>query len=207
MVRKAKVEAQTQQVEIQALVMKSLDVDIIGVSPFLSHKFSDYAIKKMEDKQNKKTVEKTARLPIEEEVEGCIHRRADGSVGYPVSAFKNGMREAAPYLEGVNMKLLGGVQVVSPDGDSLVKIDYDKMEIQKDIGRIEKKTPNIVYRPRFVGWRCKIRVIYNASQISAQQIVALVNLAGFNRGIGDWRPGAPKNPGSCGIYKVKSGIN
>jgi len=188
---------------LSLLKTENMDVPVEGISSMLSHKFGNIAQKTMEDKQRKNTKPKTARISIEDEVENCIHRMPNGKVGFPAAGFYNGMREVAPYLEGMNKKLVSGaVRIMGDDGTSLVKIDYKDMVTQKDTVTLPTGSADIRYRPRFEGWKCKLHIMFDASQISPEQIVNLLNYAGFHRGIGDWRPGSPKKPGQYGMYKI-----
>jgi hypothetical protein len=189
---------------IQAIDIQTMTIGIIGVTDFLSHAFSSAAQQKIEDKQRGQTAEKRGpKMAIEDEIEGCIHRNSKREVCFPAAAWGNGMRECAPYLEGANKKLIGGsIRVSAMDGSGLVPIKFAKMENQRDVIKLPNGMPDIRYRPRFMNWSCTLLIRYNAAQITPMQIANLINLAGFNRGIGDWRPGAPKNPGSYGQYKV-----
>lgn len=191
-----------QQVQVKVIDVKTMELDIESLSPFLSHKFSERSMAQMESKQRKQSKERKARIAIETEIEDCTHRLPNGKVAYPASAFYNGMFEAAVYVEGMKKKQVGGsVKVMGVDDNPLVEIKFKKMVIQKDSVRLGN-TSDIRYRPRFEDWRCRLKIQYNAAQISPEQIVNLANLAGFHRGIGDWRPGSPKKPGSNGMYRV-----
>ena len=195
--------AKKQEVKLEVLDIKVLPIKIVGVSPFISNKFSDQALAKMENKQRGITTQKSKREPKEEEVESYVHRTNKGDVGYPVAAFYNGMIEVAPYLEGMNKKLVGGSIKVLPDDGSLIEITYSNMEPKRDAVKLNMSASNVIYRPMFDGWGAELKVQFNAALVSPQQIVNLINLAGFQRGIGAMRPGSPKKPGSMGMYKVK----
>ena len=204
MKKNQKVEVQfEQEVNIQAIDVKSMVIKIEGTTPFISHRFSERQMNQIENKQRKKTKELRERISVEQEVGECIHRLENGKVGYPSSAFYGGMRECAPYLTSMDKKLASGaVKMYSVDGNPLVEIKYNKQVTQKDFVKLSTGVADIRYRPRFEGWSCELLVSFNAAQISPQQIITLINLAGFHRGIGDNRPGSPKKPGSMGMYKV-----
>lgn len=193
-------------VSVGAIDIKSFKVSVESITPFLSHKFSERNMEQMENKQRKTNIaERKPRMAIEQEVEDCIHRLENGKVGYPSSAFYNGIVEAATCLGGVNKKkVAGAVKVSGFNGNPLIEMKYDKQVTQKDFVKLSTSTADIRFRPRFEGWSCELLIRYNAAQISPEQIITLINLAGFNRGIGDHRPGSPKKPGDNGMYRVSA---
>lgn len=194
---------ENKKVNLTPIAIKEMKVNVEGISHLLMHKFSDRSSNAMEQKQRKVHIEKKARIAIKDEIEDCIHRLNNGDAGFPVSAFYGGMREVAPYVEDMDKKLVSGsIKVRAMDGGTLCKIQYTKMEVQRDQARNATGVCDIRYRPRFENWKTEFMIMFNSAQINEEQIINLLNLAGFHRGIGDWRPGAPKNPGSYGMYKV-----
>jgi hypothetical protein len=63
--------------------------------------------------------------------------------------------------------------------------------------------PDERHRPEFHDWSCKLYLEYDGNQITLNQIVNLINQAGFSSGVGDWRPSSPKSSGNHGMYQVK----
>jgi len=59
---------------------------------------------------------------------------------------------------------------------------------------------DIRYRPEFDPWSVDLEIKYNAAVLSAEQIVNLVNLAGFSVGVGDWRP---EKSGTHGTFHIE----
>ena len=92
------------------------------------------------------------------------------------------------------MKIIGDVY----------EIKYKKINKREDVTRRSgmNKSPNIAYRPEFVEWTCEIVIEFDKNQITPDQIINLVNQAGFTSGVGDWRPSAPKTPGNHGMFEV-----
>lgn len=200
------VKEDAKQVRLDKIDIQTFNVSVVGTSPLIMHKFSSESQDKMLEAQTQGTRQKKARIPVKDEVEQGIHRRSDGSVGFPSGGFYNGMIEVAPYFDHLNKKLVGGsIKVFDVDGDPFVKIDYDKMEVRRDAVTLPTGTSDIRHRPSFHNWKCQLKIRYNASLISPEQIVQLINYAGFHRGVGSWRPGSPKKPGSFGMYGVDTG--
>lgn len=197
------VKEDVKHVKLEQIDICTMNVAIVGTSPLIMHKFSVEAQDEMLAKQNKQTKARTARIPVKDEVERCIHRNGDGGVCFPAGGFYNGMREVAPYFSDLDKKLVSGaIKVFNHDGDPFITIDYKKMDVRKDVVVLSSGVPDIRHRPAFQDWSCKLQIQYNASLVSPQQIIQLINYSGFHRGIGDWRPGSPKKPGGFGMYKV-----
>lgn len=57
-------------------------------------------------------------------------------------------------------------------------------------------------RPRFDNWSTVGEVIVTDEQITERVLNDILALAGSQKGIGDWRPGAPKKPGQFGTFEV-----
>jgi len=188
------------EVTIQAIKVADLKLKVEGMTPLLMNKFSDEAKQGLLDKQAGKSKERAKRTKeiITKEIESCIHRLPDGQAGFPASGFKKAMVEAATgkLLEGMNGKLAKGAFFIM---GNLVPIKYKKQVINEAIGRIGRKIPMVTFRPEFQEWTAELPIKYNSSQVTAQQIIALANLAGFHIGVGDWRP---QCNGSYGTFKV-----
>jgi len=184
------------QIELTPLQLKSFNVDIEGTSPLLMHKFSDASKKEMMDKQLKKSSTKKIR-DIKQEVEECIYREGDKIV-FPAIAFKKACVEVAPYLENLDKKLVkGAMQIIG----QYVELKFKKQTVNEAHVKLASGVSMIRYRPEFHDWKVNIRFIYNASQITPQQIIELLKYAGFHIGVGDW---TPQHSGSFGMFEVKT---
>jgi hypothetical protein len=72
----------------------------------------------------------------------------------------------------------------------------------EDNVRLGGKTADLRYRPYFSGWSILLKITHNANVITQEQVVNLLNLAGFSVGIGDWRP---EKDGNAGRFHVAIG--
>jgi hypothetical protein len=59
---------------------------------------------------------------------------------------------------------------------------------------------SLAYRPQFTPWEIDLTLVYNERVISAEQLINLVEIAGFGVGVGDWRP---ECNGEFGCFRVK----
>lgn len=183
-------------VTIPAINIGILKVRLVGDSPLVTHAWDDKAKKMMLDKQMKKA--KTAREAKDPKAdyEASIYRMPDGSCGFPAIAFKSAAVDACSFIDGMTKVFARGAFHVVGD---LVKIEGEPT-MRQDMVRIAMGTSDIRFRAQFVKWACELTIRYNSSAISPEQIVNLMNVAGFAVGVGEHRPA---RDGSWGMYHVE----
>lgn len=135
-----------------------------------------------------------------EEYESCFYKTDKGKYGIPVRAFMGSILDAAVSLNIAKTQIKRAIRII---GD-VYELKYKKINKRADVTKRSGRTssPNIAYRPEFVGWSCEMYIEFDENQITADQIINLVNQAGFTSGVGDWRPSAPKTPGNHGMFEV-----
>lgn len=194
------------EIRIPDIKFEYLTVGIEGETPLLMQRYSETTRKSMEDKYEKGVIStKKIEQSMEELIEDKIHRLPDGTVGFPVSGFANGMIAVAPRLDVYKNLVTSAVSIFSEYGD-LVPIKYKEQVINETWGRKSgmNKTPYTIYRPEFRDWSCTLSMKFDASVITAQQITSLLEYAGFHQGIGSWRHGLK---GIYGMYHIEKGDN
>lgn len=65
-------------------------------------------------------------------------------------------------------------------------------------------TKHIRVRPRFDAWSLALRLDVWDDQLTESVLRDVIAYAGQYKGLGDWRPGSPKSPGSYGMFKLLS---
>lgn len=142
------------------------------------------------------------------------HLNEKGEDCVPGIVFKHAMVSAASFLQDATKVILRGSVFVL---DDLIPLKFDGVTVngkknqpimREDmcrIGNYGNRKPSPRYRPGYRNWSCKVRIQYDASVISAKQVVDLLNRAGFNCGIGEWRPLGKESSGSYGRFHVKGG--
>lgn len=194
-----------QEVSIPKIKIEKASFKIIGTAPLIVHRFSEKAIKMMEDKQQKKGVEKEARNP-ENESKESLYLFPDGErSGFPAVGFKAAMVRAGKSL-GFAMTDLRTYFMVEPEeGTDLIEIEGDA-EMRTDMIRVATGGADIRYRPEYKRWKATLNIKYNASSISVEQLAQLIELAGFGVGVGEWRPGKSQT-GNFGTFELVKGKN
>lgn len=88
-------------------------------------------------------------------------------------------------IDKYKTKFDASVNVFASGG--LVPIVFSEHYIDDKLMSPKKGAPILVYLNRFVGWRADIEIGYVDNVYSLEQIVNIVNLAGFGIGIGSGR--------------------
>jgi len=65
------------------------------------------------------------------------------------------------------------------------------------------QSKHIRVRPRFDKWSASGELIITDDLITDKVLNDIFDISGRLRGLGDWRPGAPKRPGPFGTFKAK----
>jgi hypothetical protein len=73
--------------------------------------------------------------------------------------------------------------------------------MREDAVKVGMGTADLRYRGEFWPWHARVLVRYNARVLSAEQILNLINHAGFGVGVGEWRP---ERDGLNGVFHVAS---
>lgn len=175
--------------------IRHVQLTLVGDSPLICHAWSEKAKRMMLDKQTKRgTQAKEAKDP-QRDYEESLYRHPDGGFGFPAVAFKAAAIRGAKAL---GMVMADARSAFHIDGD-LVKIDGEPRP-REDMVRVGMGTADIRYRGEFPTWSVTLSIAYNARVISAEQLVAMFDAAGFGTGVGEWRP---EKDGQFGRFHVE----
>ena len=189
-----------------------MEVVIIGDAPLLVHRWSAKAKKEMLDKQMKKArAAKQAKDPVQD-FKDSIYYLPDGTCGFPSVAFKAAAVTAVTSVSGVTkVEARQAFHIVGDDvdvpgafpgsisRDNLVKIESPEPRMREDMVRVGMGTADLRYRAEFWPWSARILVRYSKDVLSEEQILNIINRAGFGVGVGEWRP---EKDGDKGLFHV-----
>lgn len=177
------------QVEIKDFQIKEVKIPIVGISPLIVHKWSEKAMRQIQDKQAGKAKNKKhdTRNP-EEEVELAKHKSPKGFEGFPAAGFKAAMIRGAKMI-GMVMKDTQTSFFIKADCEEtqLIKI-AGKARMRTDMVRVGMGSADIRYRPEYLNWGATLRIEYNEGVVSLDQLFQLVKAAGYGCGVGEMRP-------------------
>ncbi len=192
-------QADAPAVVLRPLDLRQVEVPIVGVTEYISHKWSEKAKRLMLEAQTSKTRRKKEPKNPKEDYEGSIYWLPDGKPGIPAAAFKAAIVGACRLFEGLPMTQAKLAITVMGE---LVPI-VGKPEMREDMVRLETGVADIRYRAGFFPWSTTLPIRFNAGILNLDSLIALVDAAGQG-GVGEWRPSAPKSAsGTYGMFEVK----
>lgn len=176
-----------------------IKIESTGIKQLLVNKRDKRVAEKYDAKISGQVYEKDNRSERDaEKINEKIHYTENGKIGFPSSGFLMGMaRVASDRAEIVDItkkRTMSSITFL----DKVIPLKFDKQTIQEDIVDIQG-VPRLCCRPRFDNWSCKIRIEYSPNIISLEELVNLLNTAGFYSGLGSW---SKRSGGVYGTYKV-----
>ena len=200
-----KINEESAPILVQAIRRKAMAVKVKSIegSTYISHRLSTEAVDKFTGRetgtigpQNKKKIR-----VLDEEYESCFYYTDTHKYGIPAAAFMSAFLDAAVACNIPKTQIKRAIRVL---GD-IYPLKYDKVNRRVDHPKRSGMTgsPDIRHRPEFVNWNTTITIEYDSNQITPEQIMNLINQAGWSCGVGDWRPSAPKSSGTHGMFEVE----
>lgn len=189
-------------IDLERIEVAEVTVDVEGISPLITHPWSEKAKSMMRDKQQGKTTRKKEPKDPDAEYEAAFYRLPDGSAGFPAAGFKGAIISGVRNFDSLTIVQTKQAVFVHGEGpEQLVRIIGEPERTEMPV-RISMGTADLRYRPLFFPWSATLRISYNPVLLSVNSIFALVDAGGMG-GIGEMRPSAPKShTGSYGMFRV-----
>jgi hypothetical protein len=193
--------AKQEIMNFKPLQIGTIKIKVIGTSPFLPEPMDMAVLEKYNKIKSKQTYTKDD-ISEEEKVKAKLYHTQDGQIGILARAFYNSMIRASSYLfdikQGGMRNIKEGVTIV---GDVL-PLKFKKQEVLTHWGRTSgmKGSPRKIMRNAFYDWSVDLEIQYNQNNLSAEQIVNVLNWAGFHIGVGGFRK---ERTGNFGAFTVK----
>ena len=200
MARPAKTD--TASLELPALDLQDMHVHIVGDTPLIVHAWNEKAKRLMLDKQLKTATRGRETRDPREDFQSSIYRLADGRHGIPAVGLKNAAVTACTSIGAITkiaarqaFFILGeratgeGSFEGSTTSTALVPLlGLTPPIMREDLVRIGMGTADLRYRGEYFPWACEFVVRFNKRVLSPEQIVNLLDTAGFAVGLHEWRP-------------------
>lgn len=185
-------------VDSAAVGIKSINITLVGRpgSPLVIHAFAEKAKQEIRDKQQKKAKKAKEERNPTAECDASKYLDEKGRECAPITALKKSIISAASAFDDitkVGLRQAVFVDSIINPGSSLVPIETLNDEpavgvMREDAVTIGINTRGLTYRPEYKEWKLKIRVEYNPRLVSEEQLLALVDQAGWGVGICEGRP-------------------
>ncbi len=183
--------------------MKTVEVEIVGTSPLLIHRFGEEA----EQGKSTRAVVVDVKDPRTEATK-VAYIAKDGTFYFSSAAIPGCLGNA-----GANHKLKGNRKTLRFVVPSAVRVPDPTITICNGNGKPVKdfevdsrpvtipatKGRVMRHRPRFDQWSAKFRLLVNEKLLAVEMVHQLLNEAGEQIGIGDFRP---EKRGPFGCFRV-----
>ena len=196
-----KMKDQRQEViELKPLGVKFMEITIAGDGDLVLNKMNDVVARELTDARKDKAKD-LSKQNVWEQIITSMHWKNGKPCDFSEEGLVRALKENAPCLTGFAFK--------KSFGDAVVRNEIDKYKTKFDAGvnvvgdlnavtfaehyvdeklmQPKKGKPILAYLNRFTGWKCTFTVSYMENVYSAEQIINIINLAGFGLGIGSGR--------------------
>lgn len=178
-------------IKMKPITPSTVSFRVRGTSPLIQHAWSEKAkaMLRMTAAERKKQP-KVKRDPDADAI-AAMHTTPDGRPAIPMLAFKASLISAAHKDLGIEKTLVRKALFLPSSAyhsGLLAEMDASEPQIREDMVRVGANQTDIRYRPQFDEWSFRAVVEIDPELINEQDIVNLVNRAGFSVGIGEWRP-------------------
>lgn len=194
---------ETKTIEVQKIEPKKIRISIVGDSDLILNKMSDPTAKALTD-QRKDRAKSLEKPNMWEEIITAIHWLHGKPEEFSEESLKDALENNVPCISGFGLKKSFGDAVVRNEisqyatkfnasvniigqGDNLVPIKFVEHHVDEKLMSPKKGSPVLVHLNRFTGWSADIDISYIDNVYSEDQIVNIVNLAGFGLGVGSGR--------------------
>lgn len=174
---------------IKPIQQKRMTVRIVSTSPMQQHQWDEKAKRMMREKQaGKKSKEREIRDP-QAEFEAATYRTAKGKYGFPGMALKRAIIAAAHKDLGIEKTLVRKalfLHIADPGG--IIEMECKPPRMREDMMRVGMGSVDLRYRPEFEEWAATVEIEYDSELLTDQDVITLIDRAGFGVGIGEGRP-------------------
>lgn len=193
-------KTETQEIELKPLGNKFMEVTIVGDGDLVLNKMNDVTIRQLIDQRKNKAKDK--EIPnVWEEIITAMHWKNGKPTDFSEEGLEKALKENAPCITGFGLKQSFCDTVVRQKIDryktnfdatvnlvgELFPITFSEHFIDEKLMSPKKGSPVLVHLNRFSGWKAAFTVSYMENVYSAEQIINIINLAGFGLGIGSGR--------------------
>lgn len=207
-----------EKISIKPLGLQHLTVDIQGDTDLVLNKMSDPIVRQLTDIRKDKA-KSNEKINYWEDVITRMRWRDGNPKSFTEESLKDALINNAPcitdfafYKTFGNAVVRNGIDKYKTkfeatvnllDKDGLVPITFASHRIVEALMSPVKGKPVLVPFNTFSGWSAQIRLAFMETAFSTEQIVNIINLAGFGIGIGSSRS---SGKGRFHVTDVKAGI-
>lgn len=191
-----------KSIELKPISPNIVTIKIIGDTDLILNKMNDRTIRALIGERNGKG--KSLEAPnVWEDIITAMHWRDEKPTDFTEEGLKNALENNAPCLTAFGLYKSLGDAVVRNEIDkyatkfrasvniigkgNLIPIKFAEHYVNEKLMSPKKGSPVLVHMNRFSGWSAEITISYLETTYSLEQIINIINLAGFGLGIGSGR--------------------
>ena len=189
-------------IEIKNIAPKTATITIVGDTDLVLNKMNDVTTRQLVEARKDKA--KSVEVPnVWEQIITAVHWRDGKPSEFSEESYMDALQNNAPCITAFGLKksfmnsvVRNGIDTYSTKFDAgmniiasgnLVPITFAEAYVDEKLMSPKKGAPVLVHLNRFSGWEAKITISYVDSIYSLEQIINIINLAGFGIGIGSGR--------------------
>lgn len=194
---------ETKVIELKPIAPKSIVITIEGDSDLVLNKMNDVSTRTLTDQRKDKA--KSIEKPNEwEQIITSMHWLKGKPTEFTEESLRDALVNNAPCITAFGLKKSFEQAVVRNEidkystkfsasvnilgvGDGLVPIRFAEHHIDEKLMSPKRGAPVLVHLNRFSGWSADITISFIDNVYSEEQLLNIVNLAGFGIGIGSGR--------------------
>lgn len=177
-------------------------IGIEGDGDLVLNKMNDYTVRQLTAERNDKA--KSLEKPNKwEQIITAMHWRDGKPKEFTEESLDDALVNNAPCITAFGMKkailsavvrngidkystkMDSAINIVAPGG--LIPIKFAKHEVDEKLMSPKRGAPVLVRLNRFSGWSAQFLISFTENVYSLEQIINIINLAGFGGGIGSGR--------------------
>ena len=192
----------TETIEIKRIETKQVTVKIVGDGDLILNKMNDVSTRQLTDQRKNKA--KDMEVPNEwEQIITAMHWRDGKPTDFSEQGLIDALMNNAPCITAFGLKKSFGDAVVRNEIDkyrtkfdnslniiakgNLVPIKFTEHYVDEKLMSPRTGKPVLVRMNRFSGWSAEFTIQFTENVYSLEQIINIINLAGFGLGIGSGR--------------------
>lgn len=192
----------TETIEIKRIETKQVIVKIVGDGDLILNKMNDVSTRQLTGQRKNKA--KDMEVPNEwEQIITAMHWRDGKPTDFSENGLIDALKNNAPCITAFGLKKSFGDAVVRNEIDkyktkfdnslnivakgNLIPIKFTEHYVDEKLMAPKKGSPVLVRMNRFSGWSAEFTIQFTENVYSLEQIINIINLAGFGLGIGSGR--------------------
>ena len=192
----------SETIEIKRIDVKQVTVKIVGDGDLILNKMNDVSARQLTDQRKNKA--KDLEVPNEwEQIITALHWRDGKPTDFSEQGLIDALKNNAPCITAFGLKKSFGEAVVRNEIDkfktkfdpsvniiakgNLIPIKFTEHYIDEKLMSPVRGKPVLVRMNRFSGWSAEFTIQFTENVYSLEQIINIINLAGFGLGIGSGR--------------------